>query len=92
MVTVSFYSLLRMKMGVDDLTLPWEEGDTVADILAKADSATSVRVLQPLIEDERLRAGTIILLNRHNIHHLQGLQTPVNSGDVLALFPPAAGG
>jgi molybdopterin synthase sulfur carrier subunit len=39
-----------------------------------------------------MHAGTIILVNRHNIHHLEGLQTPVNNNDVVAMFPPGAGG
>lgn len=92
MVTVGFYSLLRMKMGIDEVELPWHQGDTVVDILKKADAAASAQVLHRLVDDATMRAGTIILLNRSNIHHLQGLQTPVADGDVLALFPPAAGG
>ena len=39
-----------------------------------------------------LQTGTIILLNRHNILHLDGLETIVADGDTLALFPPGAGG
>lgn len=92
MVTINFYSLLRMKIGLDTIELPWEEGDTVARFLEKADAAAGSQVLHPLIENERMRSGTIILVNGHNIHHLEGLQTRVGNGDVLALFPPAAGG
>jgi molybdopterin synthase sulfur carrier subunit len=39
-----------------------------------------------------MHAGTIILVNRRNILHLEKLETPVRSGDVVAFFPPGAGG
>jgi molybdopterin synthase sulfur carrier subunit len=45
-----------------------------------------------LDENGEPHAGTIILVNRKNILHLQGLQTSVEDGDVLAFFPPGAGG
>jgi len=33
-----------------------------------------------------------VLKNGRNIHFLNGLETPLSEGDVIALFPPAAGG
>lgn len=33
-----------------------------------------------------------ILKNGRNVHFLAGLETPLNEGDVIALFPPLAGG
>ena len=39
-----------------------------------------------------LRDFVNILQNGRNIHFLSGLDTPLNDGDTIALFPPAAGG
>ncbi len=39
-----------------------------------------------------LLEGINILLNGRNIHFLQGLETPLAAGDVIALFPPLDGG
>jgi molybdopterin synthase sulfur carrier subunit len=33
-----------------------------------------------------------ILKNGRNVHFLNGLDTPLEEGDVIALFPPVAGG
>ena len=33
-----------------------------------------------------------ILKNGRNVHFLNGLDTPLDEGDVIALFPPIAGG
>lgn len=33
-----------------------------------------------------------ILKNGRNIHFLAGLDTPLDDGDLIALFPPVAGG
>lgn len=39
-----------------------------------------------------LRNFINILKNGRNVHFLAGLETPLQDGDVIALFPPLAGG
>jgi sulfur-carrier protein len=41
---------------------------------------------------DTLRDLVNILKNGRNIHFLYGLNTPLEDGDVIALFPPIAGG
>jgi len=94
MVRVQIYGLLRLMLGGREaLELPWREGDTVRSLLEQFQQALPIPVIQKLIDAGGTpHVGTIILLNRRNILHLGGMATPVEDGDVLALFPPGAGG
>jgi len=93
-VQVQIYGLLRLLLqGREALELPWQEGDTVGRALEKFQAALPVPVSHRLIDAAgTLHQGTIILVNRRNILHLDGLGTVLYDGDVLALFPPGAGG
>ncbi|WP_460595864.1 MoaD/ThiS family protein [Geomonas sp. Red276] len=94
MVLVQLYGTLRLMLaGKASVELPWCEGDTVASVLERFQAGERIPVTHKLIDDRKsLHTGTIILLNRKNVLHLQKLATPVDDGDVLALFPPGAGG
>lgn len=94
MVRLQFYGLLRLMLsGKEALELPWQAGDTVGRVLDKFQADERIPVTRKLLDEQGiLHTGTIILLNRRNILHLDKLNTMVNDGDVLALFPPGAGG
>lgn len=93
MVRVQFFSLLRLLLQRETLELPAREGETVGRLLARVEAAVGPPVTGKLLDGAgALQTGTIILVNRRNIHHLNGLATEVRDGDVLALFPPGAGG
>ena len=93
MLQVQFFSLLRMLLKQERIELPPVEGETVAQLLERIQQQLPTPFLHKLLdEDGRMHAGTIILVNRYNIHHLKGLQTPVRDTDVVAMFPPGAGG
>jgi molybdopterin synthase sulfur carrier subunit len=94
MVHLQFYGLLRLLLsGKETLDLPWQPGDTVGRILEKFQAVERIPFTHKLLDEQGLlHTGTIILVNRRNILHLDKLDTPVKDGDVLALFPPGAGG
>lgn len=93
MIKVQFFSLLRILLKQEQLELSPVAGETVAGLLQRVQQQLPTAFLSKLLNDQGgMHAGTIILVNRHNIHHLQGLQTPVCDNDVVAMFPPGAGG
>jgi len=93
MLQIQFFSLIRMLLKRDAIEIPWGEGDTVQSVLDKTQAQISTPFLHKLLDEQGAsHTGTIILVNRKNILHLQGLQTPLSDGDVLAFFPPGAGG
>lgn len=93
MLQIQFFSLIRMLVKRDSVDIPWTEGDTVQSMLEKTQMEITTPFLHKLLDEQgEPHTGTIILVNRKNILHLEGLQTLVADGDVLAFFPPGAGG
>ena len=93
MVKVQFYGLLRLMLKRDKLELPPCDNEQVRQLLQRAQRQISTPFLHKLLDQQgELLLGTIIMVNRHNILHLQKLQTPVHDSDVVAFFPPGAGG
>lgn len=93
MIQIQFFSLVRMLLKQEATEVVWVDGDTVQSVLDKTQAQIATPFLHKLLDDQgEPHAGTIILVNRKNILHLQGLQTPVADEDVLAFFPPGAGG
>jgi len=93
MVHIQFFSLLRILLKEEQIDLPAVDGETVTQLLERLQRQLSTPFLHKLLtKDGSMHAGTIILVNRHNIHHLEGMQTPVRDTNVVAMFPPGAGG
>jgi len=93
MIKIEFYSLLRLLLKQEKLALPSVQEETIRELLPRLQQQLSTPFLHKLLDKKgELIPGTIILINRRNILHLNKLETPVHSGDVVAFFPPGAGG
>ncbi|NOR50583.1 MAG: MoaD/ThiS family protein [Desulfuromonadales bacterium] len=93
MIQIQFFSLIRILLKREAIEIPWTEDDTVQCVLDRVQAQIKTPFLHKLLDENgEPHAGTIILVNRKNILHLEGLQTPVTDNDVLAFFPPGAGG
>ncbi|MGC9312948.1 MAG: MoaD/ThiS family protein [Sediminispirochaetaceae bacterium] len=92
MITVKFFTTLRILLRQAEIELDITSS-TVRDLLQLCEQRIAQPFLHKLVNPQKeIIPGTIILVNGHNILHLEGLDTPISSGDQIALFPPGGGG
>lgn len=91
MIKIKFYSLLRTFIEQNEIDIK-ADNILIRDLIIKISQLTYKDLTSELIEDQKLISGTIILLNGRNIFHLNKLDTVVNDGDNIDIFPPGGGG
>ena len=65
---------------------------TVNDLLAVLSAEKGLAFENRVFPGGKLSDTMIILVNGRNILHLNGVRTPLNPDDVVAVFPMVAGG
>lgn len=79
--------------GDDRVAVEVSEGSTVGDALDALVDARPALGERVLAEDGSLHSHVNVLVNGENVRvEGEGLETPVESGDELAMFPPVSGG
>ena len=90
-ITVKSFATLREVMDMQ-IRMDLPKDATIRSLLAELTGR--YRGLDKLLfaAPGTLRDLVNILKNGRNIHFLAGLDTPLDDGDLIALFPPVAGG
>jgi molybdopterin synthase sulfur carrier subunit len=91
-IRVRFFAHLRDVVGGSGIVeLDLEEGATISLLLEKL--FINPRIKDGLCdEDQRIKRGVTILMNGREVKFLRGMETPLNIGDEIAIFPPIVGG
>ena len=93
MIKIQFYSLIRLLLEREKFELSASSNENIGQLLQRLQQQIATPFLHKLLDDKgEPILGTIIMINRRNIHHLEKLETLIHDGDVIALFPPGAGG
>lgn len=66
-------------------------GRTVGELLAEL-CAGNDQLRRAIFDGDRLNSHVRVMLNGRDVELARGLETVVRAGDVLAVFPPIAGG
>jgi MoaD family protein len=90
-ITVKSFATLREVMDAE-VRMDFAEGATIRSLLAVLTGTYAGLSDLIFIAPDTLRDFVNILKNGRNVHFLGGLDTPLEDGDTIALFPPAAGG
>jgi molybdopterin synthase sulfur carrier subunit len=95
-VSVRFFTSLRETVGKKEETLAFSEGSKVTvDAVLKALAQRYGKSFVDYLYDEKtgeVKGFLQFLVNGKSVVALNGLQTELKDGDVLAILPPVGGG
>jgi len=90
---VKFYSLFKINLKSSGVEYELEREIKISSLIKKLDQDFDGYFTKKLLDDDGgIAPGSIILVNGHNVIHLDGLETEIDNNDTVTLFPPSAGG
>lgn len=89
---VKIFATLRPLVGAKEVEVGVEAGDTVRNVLGKLTAEYPALRERVLDDDGNLQSSITVLVNGRSIKFLDGLNSTIQEGDELALFPPVGGG
>ncbi|RZH66357.1 ubiquitin-like small modifier protein 1 [Natrinema altunense] len=90
-IDLRFFATFRDAVGEKERTRTVADDATVGDVLAALENEYDGLEGQ-LIEDGAVRPQLSVLKNGRNVVHMTGVDTSLEAGDVVSVFPPVAGG
>jgi len=89
---VKVFATLRQLVGAKEIEVGLEGDDTVGSVVARL-AADYPALGEHIFDDQGNLGGYInVFVNGRSIRFLEGLHTRLSEDDVLAIFPPVAGG
>lgn len=85
-----FFATFREAVGQKTIERTYDDAYRVGDVLRAL--IEEYPELEFFDEDGDLRPFLNIMKNGRNVTHLEGLETELEDGDTMSLFPPVAGG
>lgn len=86
-----FFATFREAVGTKTIEREYDDGASVGDILAALEREFDGLGGQ-LIENGDIRPQINVLRNGREVLHMEGMDTLMEDGDTLSVFPPVAGG
>lgn len=92
MAQVRIFASLRRYVDAKGLDVAIGAGETVRDVVARLSASYPQLVQRILDEDGKLKPGISIFVNGRKVQLKRGLDTAVQDGDRIAIFPAIGGG
>jgi len=89
-IKVKFFASFREVFQVREREVDLQSGSNMRDLLNLL--CDSPKRLEQIFNGGDLKPYLAILKNGKHIYHLNGLETRLDDGDTVVIFPPAGGG
>jgi molybdopterin synthase sulfur carrier subunit len=86
-----FFATFRAAVGQKTIHREYPDGSTVGDILLSLEEEFE-GLAGELVEEGEIRDQLSVLKNGREVLHMEGVDTVMEDGDRLSVFPPVAGG
>ena len=86
-----FFATFRATVGQKTIHREFPHGSTVGEVLLALEEEFE-GLAGELVEDGEIRDQLSVLKNGREVLHMEGIDTPMEDGDRLSVFPPVAGG
>jgi len=90
-VELRFFATFREAVGTKVVEREYDDGTTVGEVLRGLEDEYEGLEGQ-LVENGDLRPHINVLKSGREVLHLDGMDTELEDGDQLSIFPPVAGG
>ena len=91
-LTLKFIGAMRQISGKTQLTVNFQEGNTLKDLIARL--AADIPQIQKIFGEQQLggQLSSLVLVNGREISVLDGLETKISDGDEIVFIPVVHGG
>ncbi len=89
---VRVYATLRLKIGQSRIEVKAGPGDTVRDALSEVLEQHPILTADVLTDEGQLADHVQVFLNGRNVRLMDGLDSVIQEGQKLNIFPPVGGG
>ncbi len=90
-IKVSYFGHLRLKAGIKSEIVETDDPSTVGDVLESVCSKRGIS--DDILEGSRgTQPAVNILLNGRNVRFLSGMNSKLEDGSEISIFPPTGGG
>lgn len=87
-----FFATFRQAVGSKTIEREYDDGASVGDILATLETEYDGLSGDLLDDDGEIRPQLSVFRNGREVLHMDGIETRLEDGDTLSVFPPVAGG
>ncbi|MCF8008878.1 MAG: MoaD/ThiS family protein [Halanaerobiales bacterium] len=91
-VKVKFHSLFKLNLKSAGINYYIDQPISIEELIKKLDNDFEGYFSEKLLDTGQIKPGSIILINGKNVLHIDKLDTLIEDGDNVTLFPPSAGG